>query len=87
MRDAGRILASIRPRSNAVWANDSSAPEGSSQRDDDAGSGSFEVPAGFPSIRSKWWWRWKKGVKVVGEGSHQYLDYTIHDSKGNEVPH
>ncbi len=41
---------------------------------------------GFPSMRMKWWWRWKKSVKVVGEGSHQYLDYTIQDSGGKEVP-
>jgi ribonuclease G len=41
---------------------------------------------GLPSIRMKWWWRWKKGVKVVGEGSHQYLDYSIQDSEGKEVP-
>ncbi|MBL0044427.1 MAG: Rne/Rng family ribonuclease [Flavobacteriales bacterium] len=41
---------------------------------------------GFPSIRLKWWWRWKKTVKVVGEGAHQYLDYTIQDSAGKEVP-
>ena len=42
---------------------------------------------GFPSLRTKWWWRWKKGVKVVADGSNQYLDYSIHDGKGNEVPH
>lgn len=41
---------------------------------------------GFPSVRMKWWWRWKKSVKVVGEGSHQYLDYSIQDSQGNEIP-
>ena len=41
---------------------------------------------GFPSMRMRWWWRWKKMVKVVGEGSHQYLQYTIEDSAGNVVP-
>ena len=41
---------------------------------------------GFPSIQHKWWWRWKKWVKVKGEGSHQYLDFTVQDSTGNEVP-
>ncbi len=41
---------------------------------------------GFPSIRMKWWWRWKKTVNVVGEGGHQYLQYTIQDSAGKEVP-
>ncbi len=41
---------------------------------------------GFPSIRTKWWWRWKKSVKVVGEGGHQYLQYSIQDSEGKEIP-
>ena len=41
---------------------------------------------GFPNIRMKWWWRWKKSVKVVPEGSHQYLEYTIQDAEGNEIP-
>lgn len=41
---------------------------------------------GLPSIRMKWWWRWKKTVKVVGDGGHQYLDYSIQDSAGKEVP-
>jgi len=41
---------------------------------------------GFPSVRMKWWWRWKKSVKVVGEGSYQYLSFTVQDGAGNEVP-
>ncbi|MCB0792306.1 MAG: Rne/Rng family ribonuclease [Flavobacteriales bacterium] len=41
---------------------------------------------GLPSIRQKWWWRWKKWVKVVPEGAHQYLQYTVFDSKGEVVP-
>lgn len=41
---------------------------------------------GFPSIRMKWWWRWKKSVKVVPGGSHQYLQYTIQDAQGKEIP-
>jgi ribonuclease G len=41
---------------------------------------------GFPSIRMKWWWRWKKSVKVVAGGSHQYLQYTIQDAQGKEIP-
>jgi ribonuclease G len=41
---------------------------------------------GLPSIQQKWWWRWKKWVKVKGEGSHQYLDFTVQDGEGNEIP-
>lgn len=41
---------------------------------------------GLPSIQHKWWWRWKKWVKVKGEGSHQYLDFTVQDGAGIEVP-
>lgn len=40
---------------------------------------------GFPSIRMKWWWRWKKSVKVVPEGSSQYLEFKVLDSEGKEV--
>lgn len=41
---------------------------------------------GLPSIQHKWWWRWKKWVKVRPEGAHQYLDFTVQDSAGNQVP-
>lgn len=41
---------------------------------------------GFPSVRTKWWWRWKKTVKVVPEGASQYLDFKVLDSEGKEVP-
>ena len=41
---------------------------------------------GLPSIQHKWWWRWKKWVKVKGDGNHQYLDFTVQDGAGNEVP-
>ncbi len=41
---------------------------------------------GWPSVRMRWWWRWKKGVKVVPEGALQYLDYSVEDAQGNEVP-
>src|SRR5690606_38962544 len=41
---------------------------------------------GLPSIRQKWWWRWRKWVRVWPEGSHQYLDFTVQDGEGNEVP-
>jgi len=41
---------------------------------------------GLPSIQHKWWWRWKKWVKVQPGGSNQYLAYSFHDGAGNEVP-
>lgn len=41
---------------------------------------------GFPSIRHKWWWRWKKSVKVVPDGALQYLQYAVEDSEGNDIP-
>jgi ribonuclease G len=41
---------------------------------------------GIPSIQQKWWWRWKKWVKVKPVGSSQYLDFTVQDGQGNEVP-
>jgi ribonuclease G len=41
---------------------------------------------GLPSIRHKWWWRWKKSVKVVPDGALQYLQYAVEDSEGNDIP-
>ncbi|MCB0769851.1 MAG: ribonuclease E/G, partial [Flavobacteriales bacterium] len=41
---------------------------------------------GFPSIQHKWWWRWKKWVKVKPEGSSQFLAFAVEDGEGNEVP-
>lgn len=41
---------------------------------------------GFMSIQRKWWWRWKKWVKVQPEGALQFLAYTVQDSAGNVVP-
>ncbi len=41
---------------------------------------------GLPSIQQKWWWRWKKWVKVVPDGSSQYLDFHVHDAEGKEIP-
>ncbi|MBV6405837.1 MAG: Rne/Rng family ribonuclease [Flavobacteriales bacterium] len=41
---------------------------------------------GFPSVRQKWWWRWRKWVKVVGEGSSQYLDFRVLDATGKDIP-
>lgn len=41
---------------------------------------------GLPSIQHKWWWRWRKWVKVQPEGALQFLAYTVQDGLGNVVP-
>ncbi len=41
---------------------------------------------GLPSIQQKWWWRWKKWVKVVPQGSSRYLEFHVFDGEGKEVP-
>ncbi|MCO6483400.1 MAG: Rne/Rng family ribonuclease [Flavobacteriales bacterium] len=40
---------------------------------------------GLPNIQWKWWWRWKKWVKVVPQGSSRYLEFHILDSAGKEL--
>ena len=40
---------------------------------------------GLPSIQHQWWWRWKKWVKVVPQGSSRYLEFHVFDSEGKEV--
>jgi ribonuclease G len=41
---------------------------------------------GLPSIQQKWWWRWRKWVKVKPEGAQQFLAFSVKDGQGNEVP-
>ncbi|MDX9750987.1 MAG: Rne/Rng family ribonuclease [Flavobacteriales bacterium] len=41
---------------------------------------------GLRSIRFKWWLRWRKWVRVVPDGSLQFLAYAVKDAEGNEVP-
>ncbi len=41
---------------------------------------------GLWSIQRQWWWRWRKSVKVVGEGASQYLDFHVYDAEGKEIP-
>jgi len=41
---------------------------------------------GLPSIRHKWWWRWRKWVKVSAEGAGQYLDFRVVDASGRDIP-
>lgn len=40
---------------------------------------------GLPSIQWKWWWRWRKWVKVVPSGSSRYLEFHVFDGEGKEV--
>ncbi|HRH39444.1 MAG TPA: ribonuclease E/G, partial [Flavobacteriales bacterium] len=41
---------------------------------------------GLWSIQRKWYWRWKKWVKVQPEGAMQFLAYSVQDGQGNVVP-
>ena len=41
---------------------------------------------GLPSIAQRWWWRWKKRVKVVPDGAKQYLEFAVADGEGHEIP-
>lgn len=41
---------------------------------------------GLPSMRFRWWMRWRKWVRVIPDGSLQFLAYTVKDAQGNEVP-
>ena len=34
----------------------------------------------------KWWMRWKQWVKVVPDGSLQFLAFTVKDKAGSDVP-
>lgn len=40
---------------------------------------------GLPSMQHKWWWRWRKWVKVRPLGSLQLLSFTVHDAEGNQL--
>lgn len=44
------------------------------------------ITHGCPSLRMRWWWRWKRRVRVEPDGSIQYLAYAILDEQGNEIP-
>lgn len=41
---------------------------------------------GLPSMQHKWWWRWRRWVKVRPLGSLQLLSFSVQDGEGNEVP-
>jgi ribonuclease G len=41
---------------------------------------------GWPSVRMRWWWRWKKWVQVLPEGASQFLEFAVQDSEGNVIP-
>jgi len=40
---------------------------------------------GFPSLRSKWFFEYKKWVKIIPRDAYTYLEYHFYDKKGNEI--
>lgn len=40
---------------------------------------------GFPSIRSKWFFEYKKWVKIIPRDAYTYLEYHFFDKEGNEI--
>ncbi len=40
---------------------------------------------GFPSQRSKWFFEYKKWIKVIPRDAYTYLEYHFFDEKGNEI--
>ncbi len=40
---------------------------------------------GFPSIRSKWYFEYKKWVKIIPRDAYTYLEYHFLDKNGNEI--
>ncbi|MBK9512245.1 MAG: Rne/Rng family ribonuclease [Flavobacteriales bacterium] len=44
------------------------------------------ITKGLPSMQHKWWWRWRKWVKVMPDGAQQFLAFSVKDGVGNEVP-
>jgi ribonuclease G len=40
---------------------------------------------GFPSIRSKWFFEYKKWIKIIPRDAFTYLEYHFYDKTGNEI--
>jgi ribonuclease G len=40
---------------------------------------------GFPSIRSKWFFEYKKWVKIIPRDAYTYLEYQFFDKNGNSI--
>ncbi|SFA70611.1 ribonuclease G [Flavobacterium swingsii] len=40
---------------------------------------------GFPSIRSKWFFEYKKWIKIIPRDSYTYLEYHFNDNQGKEI--
>ncbi len=40
---------------------------------------------GFPSLRSKWFFEYKKWVKIIPRDAYTYLEYRFFDAQGNEI--
>ena len=40
---------------------------------------------GVPSIRAKWYFEYKKWIKIIPRDAYTYLEYHFYDSKGNAI--
>jgi ribonuclease G len=40
---------------------------------------------GFPSIRSKWFFEYKKWIKIIPRDAYTYLEYHFNDDQGKEI--
>jgi ribonuclease G len=40
---------------------------------------------GFPSLRSKWFFEYKKWVKIIPRDAYTYLEYHFFDNQGKEI--
>jgi len=40
---------------------------------------------GFPSLRSKWFFEYKKWVKIIPRDAYTYLEFHFFDKEGNEI--
>ena len=40
---------------------------------------------GMPSIQQKWFFKYKKWIKVIPRDAYQYLEYHFFDKDGNEI--
>jgi ribonuclease G len=40
---------------------------------------------GFPSLRSKWFFEYKKWIKIIPRDAYKYLEYNFFDNNGKEI--
>lgn len=43
------------------------------------------VKKGIPSLKSRWFFKYKKWIKIVPRDAYQYLEFHIFDNKGNKI--